>query len=38
MKVTNEGYINFKNEYSKNNDTMMIASMSFSNGKDKSND
>lgn len=35
MKVTNEGYINFKNERNKNNDTMMIASMSFSNRKDK---
>ena len=38
MKVTNKGYIIFKNEYNKNNDTMMTASISFSNRKDKSND
>lgn len=35
MKVTNKVNINFKNEYNKNTDTMMIASMSFSNRKDK---
>lgn len=36
MKVTNKGYINFNNEYNKKTDTMMTASMSFSNGKDDS--
>lgn len=36
MKVINKGYINFNNEYNKKTDTMMTASMSFSNGKDDS--
>ena len=36
MKVINKGYINFNNEYNKRTDTMMTASMSFSNGKDDS--
>lgn len=36
MKVTNKGHINFNNEYNKQTDTMMTASMSFANGKDDS--
>lgn len=34
MKVTNKGYINFNDKYNKKTDTMMTASMSFSNGKE----
>lgn len=34
MKVINKGYINFNNKYNKKTDTMMTASMSFSNGKE----
>ena len=34
MKVTNKGYINFNDKYNKKTNTMMTASMSFSNGKE----
>ena len=35
MRAINKGYINFSDKYNKKTDTVMTASMSFSNGKDE---
>ena len=35
MRAINKGYINFSDKYNKKTDTLMTASMSFSNGKDE---
>lgn len=35
MEFTNKGFINFNEQYNKQTDTFMTASMSFANGKDE---
>ena len=35
MRAINKGYISFSDKYNKKTDTVMPASMSFSNGKDE---
>ena len=35
MRAINKGYINFSDKYNKKTDTLMTASMNFSNGKDE---